>query len=194
VALFASAVPFFGLWVRQVWNACAAAQPARAIRFTVLLMDASRNGRTALRSKEAPMSRLNTRAALTALALSVAAFSFGSVAATQSAFAGAKEFQNAPHPQKPGPGLGPKNFQNAPHKPGPHPGPKPGPKFGGGSHGHGHGHGGHWGGMAAGLVGGAVIGAMATQAYAPADCDLETRAFQDGFGNLFYRQVQVCEE
>ena len=124
------------------------------------------------------MSRLNTRAALTALALSVAAFSFGSVAATQSAFAGAKEFQNAPHPQKPGP----------------HPGPKPGPKFGGGSHRHGHGHGGHWGGMAAGLVGGAVIGAMATQAYAPADCDLETRAFQDGFGNLFYRKVRVCEE
>jgi hypothetical protein len=133
------------------------------------------------------MPRLTTRSAFATLALGIAALGVGSVAATQQAYAGPKDFQNALHPQKPGPGLGPKDFQNAPHKPG----PKPGPKFGG--H-HGHGHGGHWGGVTAGLVGGAVLGAMAAQAYAPVDCYLETRAFQDGFGNLFYRQVRVCAE
>ena len=120
------------------------------------------------------MARSSLRTAFMVLALGIT-----SVAATQQAHAGPKDLQNALHPQKPGPGLGPKDFQNA---------PKPGPKFG-----HKH-HGGHWGGMTAGLIGGAVLGAVAAQAYAPADCTLETRAFQDGYGNLFYRQVQVCEE
>ena len=122
--------------------------------------------------------------------------------ATTQAYAGPKDVQNAVHPQKPGPGLGPKDVQNAPPKPGPglgpkdvqnappKPGPKPGPTFGG-KH---HGQGGPWGGVTAGLVGGAVLGVIAAQAYAPAECILETRAVQDGYGTLLYRQVRVCEE